>query len=489
MPDTTIGGVAVGTPNSNMTTGNVGTKFLSLWSTLLDPNFSQKVYRQYSRGLTLRDVLVARGAARNLPANDLKTVEEQNYERPIKLKSAVAINTAGQSITIVLHADNYEGTRNPIQLRDTIQIPAQYLGSGQNATAHYVAFSSTTATLTNDTWVCHPLNITNNIGTAIPAGTQLAVGYNSWAPGEGQPNGKSDFPVQFSYTNGKIKTTVGLETGVQAYKMAVDEYTGTNWLINDLTMKAEFDHDRKEDSMFFNGQKNTNTSVLIGTSQINTDSSSYLKSCDGLTTLMDQYSMCNYYDTSFGISHLRLMVEGFIAQGFPTTDVAMYCGHAIAGDMQDTMMDYMQQYSSSDLYDRVKNKLGITPNVFNFNGVNFYVQPLTSFSNPSNIGVSNGDYTYEYPRAAICIPDNPITVKQFGEAINESIPNVGIGYVNYNGENCGKIMKKMLGMNGIEQDINIATDAEGMYYFWSSQPTLFGGAWNQKYYWRKQKSV
>ena len=60
----------------------------------------------------------AKGQERNAgPREDLNIIEETAYRRPIKLKTAIAVGAAGESITIVLHADNYFETKKMLVLK------------------------------------------------------------------------------------------------------------------------------------------------------------------------------------------------------------------------------------------------------------------------------------------------------------------------------------------------------------------------------------
>jgi len=492
MPTTaTIGGAAVTTPTSNMTVGNTGATWLSWMANVAgvtDPNTYPQIYKKYGKTAypLFRDIIRAKGQEMGGPAQDLNVLEETAYWRPIVTREIISAGEAGAAITVYLHSSNYESTKSPVQERDVILIPAKYLKAGQNKSAEYVVMKLGTDALTNDTLTCYPKNTATDIDTDIPAGVELAVGPNTWAVGEGQPKGKNNFPVDYTYTRGIIKATVGIEQDSVATKFEPVEFNGNRWLINDLTIKMERDIEFMEDWMFFRGEKNSNQSVLLGTSGITGDNG-ILRSCDGLTTLMDDYSLNDTYDTTFDESHLDNVTEGLIAMGNPSRDVAVYCGHMFRKDMNDVFRDYMEKYSSSDLYDRVKNMLGVTPDVLNWNGVNFYFQILHTLSNPSVTGITaSGDYLYEEPYMAIFIPDNPITVSKFGEQVNASIPNIGVQYTNYNGENNGKVFNILKGMTNLEGG-NLGTDKAGVFYYMMSESKFFGGAWEQKFLYRKQK--
>lgn len=509
MADVTIAGAAITTPSSNMGVGNTGATWLSYMSSadFYAKNFYPTAFQKYGRprGVFIRDILRAKGAERNLPgvqpynmnlpespANDLRVVEELNWERPIILRDDVVASTAGAAYTIYLDENCYQGTGGapPCQERDIIQIPADYLQSGENQSASYIIMAVADDVLTGDKLTIRPLPGTNSkIDTTIPAGTYLAVSYNAYGPGEGQPKGKNTYPIDYTYKTGIIKSTYALEEEVLATKMDVPSYDGVNYLINEETARMERDLEIKEDWMLLTGQKNNDSTNLRGTSGI-TGEATVLKSCDGLYTILNDQGMCAYYDSSFSTDHLDAMYDGFISQYLNPTSVAGYMGLELYRDFCDIMNDHLREYSSTDLYDPMKQMLGITPNVYHWKGVDYYIQPVDSFNRPATLGLKqSGEYIYEYATMGIFVADNPITVTRFGAETNASIPRVGIGYVNYNGENRGKVFGILKGMTNMVPGVNVATDKGGVFYYLSSSPRLFGAAFNQNFLWRKQKAA
>jgi len=497
---TTIGGAAITTPSSNMGVGTTGTKWISYMAAAnyLDPNFAPTNFQKYGKpnGVYMRDLLRARGAEMNLPmraANDLKVVEELNYERPIILRDSVTAAAAGTAYTFYLSSDCYQTDADgnhvaaPCQKDDVIMVPAQFLQSGENQSAQYLVTAVADDALVGDKLTVAPLAGTNSkIDATIPAGTPMAIANNLYADGEGQPKGKNTFPVDYSYKFATIKSTYALQEHVLAQKMIIPEYNGNRYLVNKETARMERDLEIKEDWVFFTGQKNNNTSVLVGTGM--DDQSSAKRSCDGMYTLMNDMSMNGYYDTSFGPEHLDATNDGFISQQVNAQSAAIYAGHSFYNGFCDLLNDHLREYSATDLYDPMKGMLGITPKVYNWKGVDYYIQPLQSLDRPSTTGLAvNGEKIYEYSDMAMMIADNPITVVKFGDQVNASIPNVGIGYINYNGENRGKVFGILKGMTNIEGGVQVASDKGGVWYYLSSSPYLWGAAWNQKYLWRKTK--
>jgi hypothetical protein len=485
---TTIAGAAIAPPASNMYVNNTGAHVLSMWDTvtgLKDANTFPDIFKQYGEGLLLRDVLRAKGYDRTLPSQDLNVIEEVADERPIILGAQSATSIANAVFYIKLSSANYEGTKHNVQANNKILIPATFIGGGDGYSKEAFVVSLATATNAYDTLTMRFMDSDLYIATAIPNGTYLALSGNAFARGTAQPKGINNYPVSKTYTWGICKASIGLEEDVLAQRNAPTEYNGNRWIINDLTMKLERRLEKYEDYMLHHGNKNDNQTNLVSASGITGDSG-IIRSCDGLTTLLGAYGMCATYDTTFDTSHLDLVTDGFIAQGIYTSDVAVYCGHTFRKGISDLIRDYGEHYTTTDMYDAVKNILGISPDGLNYNSVNFNFQVLSTMSNPSSVGLTvGGTEMYEYPGSAIFIPDSPISVTKFGQEVNASIPNVGMAYVSYNGENSGKVFGVLKGMTNLEPG-NLGTDNAGVYYYWKEEIMLFGGAWNQKFYFTKQ---
>ncbi len=468
---TTIGGAAITTPTSNFFVGNTGATVLSMWANvegLVDKNTHPEIFKQYKGdGVLFRDYLRAKGMDRQLPSQDLNVIEEVAEQRPIILGAETATSSAGSVFYIKLAASNYESTKKPIQKNDKIMIPQDYLG-GTSYSHEAIVMSLATVTLTEDTLTCYFMDSSVYVATAIPNGTPLAITGNAFARGTGQPKGTNNVPIEYQYTWGICKATIGLEEDVLAQKNIPTEYNGNRWIQNKLTMELERRLERYVDSQLCYGNKNDNQTVLLENSGITGDSG-IIRSTDGMRTLMSQYSMCGTFDDTIELSHLDEITEGFIAQQMFTTEVAGYCGNAFRKLLNDLIRDYGKNFSTTDLYNKVTNILGITPDGLNYNGVNFVFQVLSTLSNPASAGLKyNGEYVYEYPYSCMFIPDSSITVSKFGSEVNASIPNVGMAHINYNGETAGKVFGVLKGMTNMESG-NLGTDYAGVFYYWKEE--------------------
>lgn len=488
--DNLLAGAAITVPDSNLSAGYLtNAKILSQWSSLIDTNTQRDIFRQANDGVMLVDVLRAQGAEQSIPAQDMTCVEEAFQDRAFKVKTEVAVNSAGENLTIDIHSDSFEysSTKHPVRQYDVIMVPGAFMSDGKPAT--YWVSALATAVLPNDRLTCIPTDDAFDVDVAIPAGTYLPILYNAFARGTDQPVGRTDYPDTKSYTTGLIKDTFAIEGAVQALKMlqGLYSYNGNLWLINEYTRKMERRMEQMKEFQCLVGQKKSNAS-LVQTTSLESDSGA-VRITDGVITNIRNYGLSGTFADIFELDDFHSVTDALISQKLYGGNVGMYVGHELYRQIQDVLKDYTREFSGgSDLYNKLNGVLGVTPKGFELDGVTFWIQPLTSLSDPSTLGLpsTSGGFGFEFPYSGVVIPDSQITVQKWGTEINASIPNVGLGYVNYNGENRGLITKRILGMNGTIDGMDVANGVDAIKFITLSEFMIFGGLWNQKMYITKQ---
>jgi hypothetical protein len=485
-----LAGAAITIPNSNISAGSLtNVKFLSQWSSLIDTNTQKQVYQQSNGGVMWVDILRASGAETSIPSQDMTCVEEAVQERAFKVKTTVAAAGAGATLTIDIHADSFEysSTKNPVRQYDVIMIPGSKMSDGKPAT--YWVSAVATAVLPNDRLTCLPTDDAFDVDVAIAAGEYIPILYNAFARGTAGPVGRIDYPDTKTYTTGLIKEAMAIEGGVQATKMldGLIPYNGSMWLINEDTRKMERRMEQMKDFQCLLGQKKSNAS-LVQTTSLESDSG-LVRITDGVITNIRNNGLSGTFADTFDIDDFHSITDALISQRLYTTNVGFYVGHELYSQIQDVLRDYTREFSGgSDLYNKLNGVLGITPKGFELDGVTFWIQPLASFSDPAILGLApSGTYEFEFPYSGIIVPDSTITVQKWGEKVNASIPNVGLGYVNYNGENRGLLTKRILGMNGLVDGMDVADDVDRIKLAMLSEFMIYGGLWNQKMYVTKQQ--
>lgn len=463
---------------------------------LIDSGFLPKIYKRYGRLFGVYDLLSAAGQVVNLPAQDVKVVELQAPTRPIKLRTAVSTGSAGASITINLHSDNFVNGKSIVRAGFTIVVPAKYQPAGVREDRLYVVttIADGAVGLTNDVLTCLPLangttKTKSQISTEIPAGTSLALGPSTFGRGTLGTTGVVDYPVYRSYTTSVIKTAKTFDGGYLAYKAETMELNNELFSIEKARMEAEMELVAQKDLTCIWGEQNDNAS-LTQSAYFSGDTVSRRMS-RGLFGWLDIAGQALYYTDKFAFSYFRTIKYLLQNQGIYTDKATIFCSPRFADDLYDEAKDYIREYSGgSNLWDAASGKVGFTPKAIEYGGMTYFINPVASLMRPDAAGLMDSAYDSVYATgdAAVVVPDAQVTVGKWGNESNVSIPNMWIGYVNNNGENRRNMMKRILGVNGVFSEDVVSTSADGFQYQGVSEFGFGGAEWNKMILIRKAKA-
>lgn len=463
-------------PTSRVVSENYTVKWQSK-NSITDTEVSKKLFMNYGEGYRLVDFLNLAGQKVPISNKDRTIILKDAPLRTFKTGSAIETGTG--SVSVTAHADNYDDN-DYMALRENwdLIIPSAYLPDGVKEERMYRVMDITGTTVTLRPWNLSGTNLTaSQISTEIPSGTELAIGASAFAPGTDQPSGTTDSYTTRTFTPRIMKETIGVEGGqvAQPYYPAtgLDKNRG---LITEGSIRAEFLLENQMEAFLRDGEINDNTSNLVGTSEFG--GSNQIKSGYGVIPLMQIYSPKHYYSASgFTLDDLydiKLLQEN---QAVVATINDFFQGPALNVDIEKLGLETISQFSGgTNLYNDIKERLGIEFKAWHFGGKTYIFHVLDSFKNPAQAGINiDGDYTYSYPKIGMVIPREKITAYEFQGEANKTLPNLSIGVVNMHGENREKVYGVMPGMSGFENGNIVANGYDGVKYFWLSHMALLGG--------------
>lgn len=480
--------------SSNVRQGSYGPSWiLSMENAdLIRAGLYPKVFKQYGRMYGMHDILMGAGNEITIPAQNQKVVEEYAPKWPLKIASAIATGAAGGSISVVIDSTSMVSNVHLARVGFTVKIPAKYMPAGYRKDGIYKITALATTTIANDTLTCQPLLADGTytqaqIATLVPAGTYLdCSGYSSFARGTGQPAGTHDFPIVREYSSGIVKETKGFDGGTLSQEGAVQEYNGVNWLVSRESMDAEFRlKDQIDDAITF-AEPNDNA-LLVSSSTMSTQSQTD-RSTRGLVSWLNEAGQNIFYTDLPTLSIMDDIRDAFLTQGVYATHATLFCSPKFYTDIQKEAKDFIREYhKGSDYLDGVSNKLGFDIQVLDWGGIKFYLHPVATWGNPSDAGLTISDeIVYNAGTMAIAIPECKATVGKWGTEADVTIPNLMLGYVNYNGENRRRMMGRYQGVNGVFGGLDVVTGLDGYKLFWASEFILMGAEWNKMVIVRKQ---
>jgi hypothetical protein len=405
---------------------------------------------------------------------------EKEAPRPVvRVGSEIATGLAGADISFTIHADSLDANNYPtIRENETIFISATYQPTAVYEDREYLITDITGTTVT-----ASPLNnagtdkTASQISTAIPVGTYLSIGATMYAVGTNQPPGKVESYTTNTHHFRILKDSQGVEGAAIAAKYKeVTDLNGNKRLLSEALMKLEFDLQKQKAFAFAFGQPNDNAS-LTATSYYG--GTNLIYGNKGVFTAADEVSMDYKYDVEpdyADFEYTRILMEN---RGLASNRAKMFVGSQFDMDLHRAMKAEIREYSGgSDLLDKASARLGIRVKSFIESGIEYFILPVAEFKDPAGVGLSVSDsYSYTPPTSALIIPDEMVSMKEYAGQPDQTIPNVVLGYVNYNGENRMNVVGIEKGMSGFESGLMVANDYDGVkYHMMCHMTTIIGGA-------------
>lgn len=471
--------LTVNAPASNVVQQYHGLQWITKNSTVVKPEYRRMAFEKYGKGVGAMDIFRSIGNVVDVPNQTINLFLKESKLSTITLGAEISTGSAGANITVTLAAGDYDTNDNgPLRVGDDIYIPKAYLTAGTTADRAYRVMSKSGSD-ENATYTCTPYakdgafyTTASRIVTAVPSGTELIIGANSFAAGTGQPAGLTDTFETITFKPRILKESVDLEGG-QVAQMFYEAtgYEANKGVLNSALLDAEFRLDVKESRFFFMGEYADNT-ALVQTSESTVSNS--IVSGAGMWPHADKYAMAQSYTGDFILDNLY--DSGILQQskGITSGTSLFMVGPELGRDVESAALDFIKEYSGgTDLFDKVKAELGITVKSFLFDGRTYVIWRPDELADPTGAGLNiNGTYTYTWATSGLIVPQSNVTVPNFLGRANASIPNVQIGYVNHNGEDRKRVLNFKLGVHGLQGYSNmVASDYDGMHAYWLVQMT------------------
>lgn len=474
--------------SSFKSSGNYNSTWLSITgnAAVIQPQVYQKLFKRAGAKAYLVEALKMLQRTTDVPDANITTVEKAWPQRVIKTGADVATGAAGASVSIQLHADSHDDTTlTPIwKIGDVVLIPAAFQPTGVLASRGYRIHSLSTTALANDTALCYPLSngttlTKSQISTAIPSGSYLMLAYNIFARGSNQPVGITDSFATRTHTSFLSKWTVGVEGNVMARPYyPVTGLEGSGKFTTEKLAEAEFSLDEAVENAILYGELNENTNI-VETSQFTGSNS--VQSGMGIYQWADLLAQKHSYAGAITFDDFLTIAQLFDSQDIINSTIQWLVGTKFDRDLESSGLDFIKEFSSgTDLYDAMKARIGITLRGVRFGGLEHVFYNIPAFSKAGGAGLMKaGEYVYEFPSMAIGIPMENVSYESFGKEGPKSLPNVTLAYVNHNGENNRKVLKRLAGVSGAVDGLDVASQAHGIFYYMLTQYMIIVGEVNK----------
>jgi hypothetical protein len=315
----------------------------------------------------------------------------------------------------------------------------------------------------------------------------MTIAYNVFARGTGQPGGVRDSFTSRTHTTFLSKFTLGIEGNMIARPYyQVSELEGTGKFTSQKLIEMEFRAQEAQALAILTGEPNDNTS-LVQTSDFG--GSNAIASGMGIYQWADTLGLKHTYAVTPEFADFYTIGQLLASQDITGSTVDWLTGFKFQQDIELAGLDWVKEFSNTDLYDKANKRLGVVLKAVTLGGLTHVFYNLPEMSKAGGLGLMKaGNYVYEFPEMAIGIPRENVSYESFGPSKEaKSIPNCTMTRVSHNGENSYKILKKLPGVTGTSNEMNVAVDSHGDLWFMLMNYGLVCGEFNKVVLFRKAK--
>ena len=265
----------------------------------------------------------------------------------------------------------------------------------------------------------------------------------NYAPGSDGAKAKSTGWYSKTYYTAIKKAAWHIEGSSQSNERYIEHLKGGgSGIMTRATMEADFAL-----------TKGINDELLIGEvpdnlTQANRDSDdNTVFGTAGLWPTMNTYGMKQFYTAPYAITDFDAIKDLFLSQGVINSNAMFGVGSTLNRYIENSGLEFLKDYSGGTDLMKSFNSMGIEFKYIKKNSIQFQIQEIASFGDPTAFGNSN----YYFKEAGFIVPDVDVTVRSdmgdAGTAIK--LKNMRLGYKNYNGENRTRVVKVRPGMADI----------------------------------------
>jgi hypothetical protein len=436
---------------STANAGSYNESWRSLYDFALFPQYFSKMVDRYGDLFGFNEFLNIAGLRMTVPSNTtMKLFERDTIFRPVVIGiGGIATAAAGADITFTLDAGMYDSNNSGyLRVNDTIQIPARYLTAAITTPREYIITEDDGGVGAAKIYTAKPLKTDSEIGTLVPASTEIMYGANKAAEGTGQPAGRTKGLAEREYDISLVKESTGWDGG---------QFSRETWVNNGqvsgeeggLYNQAMFDCERALDhslnkALFLSDSNSKGVTQTTGRGFENK-----ILSGEGMWNTLDAQGITYEYTDTIPFKAFADFRKMFQSQGVNPKVVDVFLGQDLMDSIElNSGLDFVQDFSNTDFTEA--GTIEVRYKTFKVGGITYNFIPLTTFSDPTSFGASG--YNDYFSTAAIMVPRVNNEVVESGSLTSvqgKAIPNMCLGDVSYGGENRTRAMATIAGMNGL----------------------------------------
>jgi hypothetical protein len=446
-----------GTVTGNTAQYGYNQSWASLFTLMLKPQYWNELIQRYGPALGIFEALYFAGQTVDVAGYEKKVFEEGSIERSVTTHGTTAVAAAGANATMYLAATNFNTNKlSYLTVGDKVFIPAAYLeqdGAVPNLPlAYQVTDITANATVTSIKYTLTPLDEGTEIAVEIPAATELLVTGGNYAPGSVGAVPKASGWYERSFYTAIKRAAWAIEGSTHSDQRYFEELKGGGTgMFTKATIEADFLLNAFINDELLMGQVIDNLTLANRDSQAN-DARGTL----GIWPTLDARGMKLYYTGTMTVPDFDLIKDLFISVGVTDKKASFFMGSTLMKYLENSGLDFIKEFSGGTDFTKAFNGIGVEIPAVKKNGIFVGFHELVNSSNPVKWGIDG----YGFKSRGFIIPDTQVTVKDAATGVQMKMKNMVFGNKNYNGENRGRFMNILPGVNGMQGMVgtNLAVD-------------------------------
>ena len=447
-----------GTITGNTTQGAYNAAWASLFTLMLKPQYWNELIQRYGPALGIFEALYFAGQTVDVKGNSKTVYEEGSYERAVVTGAQASTAIAGAPVTLTLAASQYDTNSNSyLTVGDKVFIPQAYLtidGVVPKLPMAYqvTARSATASPVQNTTYTLTPLDDGLALAVALPATTTLMVTGGNFAPGSAGAKPKASGWYSRTFYTAIKRTAWQLQGSQQSDERYYEELRGGgSGMFDKASIEADFRLNSAINDEILMGE------VISNLNLTDSDSNSVAaRGTLGIWPTLNSRGMKLYYTGTMTVPDFDLIKDLFVSMGVTDKRASFFLGNTLQKYLENSGLEFVKEFSGGTDFMKGFNEIGVEFKAIKKNGIMVGLHELVNASNPIKYGISG----YGFPSWGFIVPDTQVTVRDSVDGVNMKMKNLVFGNKNYNGENRGRFVNIIPGVNGMQGKIgtNIAVN-------------------------------
>jgi hypothetical protein len=427
----------------------------------IKPQYIGKVYQRYNQFPSYLDAIELAGQKIYVPGTTLKWFEEGPIVGAVTLTTLGTITVTNNTLTLIVPTPGSANSgsvigKRPLRIGDSVFM--KLTGFTYPKELILQSWGTIGTNVTNATFGILDSTVTGS-AFAIDTAYKSYIGANKHGANTYGTEGLVTYPTEFSAIAGVVKEAVNFAGRGTAIETFVDA-NGGKLAYDKGVFEANFRLRRAKAINLWGSEKNTSNLKAYDRTGNNTNGE-LLTSTQGLLSITKERGTSydwNHTDNIAGwqIQDLNGLRNVMLANSCADSEVNVVCSPKMLQTIEEGTLAFAPIANGGTNFQTAAGHLGIKFRSILKSNVTWNFIEATELADPNSFGA-----TTAFDNFAIAMPQGKRKVKMNDNEV--SVDNLTIGYVSRGKENRELIMRKLGGMNGLDEMAVTDGDFSGIH--------------------------